>query len=458
MDEPLRKTVSLQSYCAAIYEGLEEWLRQEQAKPGKEHPFVALDGAALAVLRAAVTSIRERARTLSVVCVRIENTEIGLVHIRSPAKVRNRLQSRIGDKLEMPRYVEVPTADGPLWVRPFYEASNSKEFRILPRVQYWEDDYMWLGAVTTEPPVQMMEIGFEPQFPPGYIDALATRGRALYQAAKPVAAIAERVRVLFEDLGIRVKDALRRSAGARTLTKIEVVRMGRVEIVEVGRYAVAGGGAVAVFDEVPVEPAGELQAVGFTGDAIRRWLADMQAFYEEGAREGAANLLDILDGSRATDKEMAEQRAVLDRAIEASRRASRAAAEYLRGVGLITDPDRWIEARASEIVYALDDRNGYRYDAQVRRRLGKEPPAPPSIVQRNLEKIARRDLPADDTKPEHVIVRSAQEVIGLYAELPLFVPPLDIWFDNAMSMIVLADRAVHDARVGVGHRTNSQAE
>ena len=122
------------------------------------------------------------------------------------------------------------------------------------------------------------------------------------------------------------------------------------------------------------------------------------------------------------------------------------------------EPTRVIEARAREIVYALEDRDGHRYDEQVRRRLGKEPPAPPSIVQRNLEKIARHDLPADDTAPEHVIVRSAQEVIGLYTELPLFVPPLDIWFDNAMSMIVLADRAVHDARVSVGHRTNSQAE
>lgn len=422
-------------------------MRQEGAEPGKQYQAVALDEPSLSVLKATIEVIRERARTLSLVLVRMNNGDIRAVRITSPGHVRYRLACRIGDRCKMPRYVEVETRDGPLWVRPHYAAADRSMFRISARVKYWDDRYSMLASVKTAPATDPIEIPFEPAFPPGYVDRLAQHGRSLYRAAGTVPAIAERVRMFFEDLGIRIEDAIHsRFSRLEASPKIEVVRAGRIEIVEGAAFAVSGGGAESAFEERSIDPSAEVINASPTAPGIRAFFTDMQTFYEEGVREGVQNVIDTLDGSRTTDEELAEQRPFVELAQNLSAQSTRAAGMYLQRCGVIDDIEDWRLARITEVVEALSDREGVRYTAQIRRRLGKAPAPPVSVLQRYVEEIAGCDLPSDTTSPEHTIILAARKAVELYPTIPIFVPPLDQWFDVSMSLIVIADRAVRDQR------------
>jgi hypothetical protein len=445
MEEPLRRIVSRRAVCTAIDAGLAEWLRQEAATRGKEKPHVALDASAQTVLGHAVEQIRERARDLTVVSVRITNKDIKTLVANTPARVRYRLACRIGGRLTLPRWVETETEAGTRLTAPRSEELGRDTLRISVDVRYWDARYKGVGMVEAEPPYDAIEIPLEDPLPPGYRERLSDAARRFHSVARAVPAIGRLVqRFLADELHVasnRVRD--RFFTGRVAPFVLEIVRAGRIELVEVETPFAVGGVASVATEAREVGPSTErIDATPNVG----AFIDDMIAHNLQGATEAVREVVDIVDATRTSPEEMAEQSAILDRLGVLGRSAADAIAGFMQEQGMIENSERWIEEESLALVEARRGETlGRAYMAQVERRLGRAD-APLSLLWRTVDIIAARDLPASETDPLRAIVVAARSAVELRPQLPVFVPPLDQFADGSLTWIILAARTLDRIR------------
>jgi SOS response regulatory protein OraA/RecX len=447
MQEPLVRIVSRRTFFTAVDDGLARWIEQEQKTPGKANPKRALSTAALNVLRLGVEQICANARELVLISVHLTNKDIEQIVVSDRvSNVRYRLKTRIGGDAKIILYAETnPELDaGAVWVRPVCHLLNRNTLRISVEVSYFDERYLAIGTVRTEPPQRPSEQALEDPYPPEYRARLAEEGRRFYRYAATQPAMGERVKQFLEDIGISI-EALAAAWRVRRTQTVEVIRLGRIDIVDVGMVAVPGGGVAVLFEERHTEPG--LQRIDGTPD-VAAILRDRAAFEQAQAEEALEYVFDVLAATTAPASELSKQQAVVNRASEIGLSAIRPVADYLQRHGAIDDAEGWLELQAQAIVESrrADSLEGI-YRTQVRRRQrGVKPRV--TFLEKQLETIAARELPAQEGDPERAVIRAAQEALTLYAQRPVFVPPLDQFVDNSLMWILLAARSLDRARSG----------
>ncbi|HET8797910.1 MAG TPA: hypothetical protein VFO89_09485, partial [Thermoanaerobaculia bacterium] len=317
-------------------------------------------------------------------------------------------------------------------------------------VRYWNEKYRTLGTVHPEPPMDTIEIDLD-EVPgtPEYRRRLYDAVRNAYRIANEEPAIGRRVKEFAKnELGIDVdqlKNLLSGARGARTV-QVQVLRLGRIEIVEVGMRAVAGGRAVIEFEKVRSEP--QLERIEGTPDVVAL-MHDMAAYETANADDGVKTLFETMAVMYADSSELADQQAFVDRAREIGMSAVRPLAAYLERHGAIENAEAWIEEQADALIGArrADSLHGALH-AQAARRKRREIERV-TFLGKQLAIIAARELPTRDDDPETGIIRAARDGVALYARRPVFVPPLDQFFDNLLLWIPIAARTLERARAGI---------
>lgn len=451
MEEPLRRIVSRRAVCTAIDAGLAEWLRQETATRGKEKPHIALDASARTVLGHAVEQIRAYARDLTIVSVRITNNDIKTLVANTPARVRYRLKCRTGDRVMLPRWVEIVTEAGTLLTAPRSEEVGRDTLRISVDVRYWDARYNGLGSVQADPPFDPIEMPLEDPLPPGYRERLSDAARRFHNVAKAVPAVGRLVQQFLADelhvMSNRVRDRFFTRRAARPV--IEIVRAGRIELVEVATPIAVGGVASVATEERELGPG--VERIDATPN-VGAFIDDMIAHNTQEAGQELRDLLDIVDATKVTTEEMAEQSAILDRMRVLGGSAADAIAGFMQEHGMIENADRWIDEKAVAFVEEKRRRESLEraYMAQVERRLGRAD-APLSLLWRTIDMIAARDLPASEADPLRAIVLAARGAIELRPQLPVFTPPLDQFAEGSLTWIVLAAQTLDRIRSGADY-------
>lgn len=450
MDEPLVRTVPRQAFLAAIDGGLEKWMQHEERTRGKATPSRALTTAALAALAPAIDLLRERARTHTLVAVRVSSQQITLrVAGDRVNNVRYRLRMRIGRDARSILYAEEETDAGAICVRPVCELLDREHLRISVDVRYRDEKYgtVILGAVQPEPPMDTIDVDLD-DLPgtPEYRRRLYEAVRHTYRVAHDEPAVGRRVKEFAErELGISVDRLKNLLSPPRVALTVQVLRLGRIEIVEVGMRAVAGGGAVIEFEEVRSEP--QLERIEGTPDVVAL-MRDMAAYETAGADDGVKTLFETMAVMYADSSELADQQAFVDRARDIGMSAVRPLAAYLEQHGAIENAEAWIEEQADALIGARRADSLYgAYHAQAARRKRREIERV-TFLGKQLALIAARDLPTRDDDPETGIIRAARDGVALYGRRPVFVPPLDQFFDNLLMWIPIAARTLERARAG----------